>query len=493
MPDKNLYTDITPTQPELIPHSMINSNINANNVSPSAKRSFIQKLFSDVDQGKIYTKKVRGFFQKLRRYMSWVLLSLFFILPWLEVQNRPAVYFDLEAQKFHIFTLSFWPQDGVFLVYLLVLAAFLLIAATLVIGRAWCGFTCPQTVWTFLFMWVEDKCEGDRNQRIKLDKKALGFNKLLRKTAKHTGWLLISLATAYTFVGYFYEIAPLVADTVTFEMHYLGVFWIIFFTVATYLNAGWLREKVCMHMCPYARFQAVMYTKETLVVTYDRKRGENRGKRKKGATVQNEQLGDCVDCSVCVQVCPVDIDIRDGLQYPCIDCGLCIDACDNIMQKMGFAPGLIRFSAQNDLATKQQAWKKPRVWILGAISLLACAIFGAAIESRESVSIDVIRDRNGALYRTTELGIENNYQVKVNNVGDDQQVFLLDISPSDQFAIVGESKIHVAKGQVDTLIVRVHTKQNSSDRYKSTIKFLVKSRDGNTILAEQNSSFIAPR
>lgn len=487
MANKIPYTDITELSSPLSPS--IDSPV-------KSKQSLGARLFDEICSGKIYTKRVTGYFQKMRRYMSWVLLALFFVLPWLEIDQRPAVYFDLEAQKFHIFNLTFWPQDGVLLVYLLVLAAFLLIAATLVIGRAWCGFTCPQTVWTFLFMWIEDKCEGDRNQRIKLDGQAWKANKILRKASKHSLWMLVSLATAYTFVGYFYEISVLVSDTITFDMHYLGVFWLIFFTAATYLNAGWLREKVCMHMCPYARLQAVMYTQDTLVVSYDSQRGENRGKRKRENTEQNKQLnsqlGDCVDCSLCVQVCPVDIDIRDGLQYPCIDCGLCIDACDKVMNKLGFKPGLIRFSSQNHDNNNQVKLKKTRVWVLAFVSILACAGFGYAIDSRESLSIDVIRDRNGTLYRETRDGITNNYQVKINNVAHQQSAFKLTLAPVAGFSIIESTQVYVSKGEVDTLIVRVLAAQDDIEQYKTPIKFLVTSLDNNEVLAEQSSSFIAP-
>ncbi len=491
MADKIPYTDITDQIPNPSATLSKDQSAGADN-RDGGKQGIAAKLYAEICSGKIYTKRVTGFFQKTRRYMNALLVALFLILPWLEIENRPAVFFDLEGQKFHIFSLTFWPQDGVFLVYLLVLAAFLLIAVTLVIGRAWCGFTCPQTVWTFLFIWVEDKCEGDRNQRIKLDKQNWGFNKVLRKFAKHSIWMIISLITAYTFVGYFYEIPALVADTLTLEMHYLGVFWLIFFTAGTYLNGGWLREKVCMHMCPYARFQAVMYTQGTLVVSYDKERGESRGKRKKNNDSYNSQLGDCVDCSLCVQVCPVDIDIRDGLQYPCIDCGLCIDACDKVMKKVGFETGLIRFSSSNQETNKTAGFKRASVWGLAVLSLAACVAFGFAIDSRESLSIDVIRDRNGTLYQKTEDGITNSYQVKINNVAHSQKDFTLSLVAQEGFSIIGSTKVHVAKGQVDTLVVRVLANEDAISKYKTAFKFVVHGVGGSEILAEQSSSLIAP-
>lgn len=464
----------------------------------SSKFSNEHNFFSaDAYRGKIYTKKTRGYFQRLRKNISFLLLGLFFAVPWLQINSAPAVLFDLRAQKFHVFGMTFWPQDAVFLVSILVLASFLLVAATIVIGRAWCGFTCPQTVWTFLFIWVEDKCEGDRNQRIKLDKQSWNWPKVGRKASKHILWLLISIVTAYTFVGYFYQIKPLILETANAQLHYLAVFWLMFFVLGTYLNAGWLREKVCLHMCPYARFQAVMYTKKTLVVSYDQERGEQRGKRKVNADLSAKGLGDCVDCSVCVQVCPVDIDIRDGMQYACIDCGLCADACDTVMDKMGYQKGLIKFSNESGDNSKA-LFNTPKVIFLTLISLLCCLMFAYSVFSRDLLSIDVIRDRSGILYRVTELGVENSYTVKVNNKGAQVSKFKLEIVADSAFEIIGPQLLQVPRGEVDTLTLRVRIKEQDIQRYKSPIKFIVKPvANGveikNTVMASQLSSFIAPR
>jgi len=449
-----------------------------------------------INAGKIYTKRTSGYFQKLRKIFSYLLLTLFFMLPWITITEQPAVYFDLSAQKFHILGQTFWPQDAGFLVYLLVLACILLIAATLVIGRAWCGFVCPQTVWTFLFMWVEDKCEGDRNQRIKLDKQSLNASKLGKKAAKHSLWILISLITAYTFVGYFYPIKSLVTDTFSFNMHYLGVFWLIFFVLGTYLNAGWLREKVCLHMCPYARFQAVMYTQDTLVISYDAERGENRGRRKANTDTQALGLGDCVDCSVCVQVCPVDIDIRDGMQYPCIDCGLCADACDQVMTKMGYATGLIRFASASDPQRQKSFIRTPKVVLLGLFSFILTSAFAYSIYTREALSIDVIRDRGTQLFQSRDGGIENTYQVNINNKSSQTESFILSLESEQPFEIRGSKSIYVPKGRVDTLLVRVWIDERDIERYRSDIRFVVKPKTLNNkeqaAIAKQLSSFIAP-
>ncbi|EPJ48546.1 MAG: hypothetical protein OFPII_05350 [Osedax symbiont Rs1] len=459
----------------------------------STKYSNPPNMFSaDIYNGKIYTKSTQGYFQRLRKYLSYFLMLAFFLIPWLEIEGRPAVLFDLQQQQFHIFAMTFWPQDAVYLVELLVLAAFLLIVATLVVGRAWCGFACPQTVWTFIFIWIEEKCEGDRNKRIKLDKQSWSANKIIRKSSKHLLWVLMSLITAYTFVGYFYEIQPLVSDTLNFSIHYIAVSWIIVFVLGTYLNAGWLREKVCMHMCPYARFQAVMYTKDTLVVTYDAQRGEARGKRKQGDNKVSEGLGDCVDCSLCVQVCPVDIDIRDGLQYPCIDCGLCVDACNTVMQKMGFEADLIRFSSQAEPNNRQAIWLRPKTILWGVLTLLICSAFFYSILSRAPLSVDVVRDRSGVLYQKVANGIENTYTINITNKGSQSENFRLDIQPNTDFKITSRPYFMVKQGEATTIVVRVWISNDSDVAYKTGLNFIVRNMHDLAPLAEQNSTFIAP-
>lgn len=310
---------------------------------------------------KIYVREISGYFQRIRRVTLSLLLLMYFSFCWITVDGRQLVLFDIQERKFHLFGATFWPQDFALLAMALIISAFGLFFVTSLFGRVWCGYSCPQTAWSLMFIWLEERFEGSRLQRIKLDKAPLGMNKLLRKTGKHSSWLLISLATAVTFVGYFYPIRELMPDLFTGSISSgWAIFWICFFTLATYANAGWLREQVCIYMCPYARFQSVMFNKNTQIVGYDQSRGEPRGNRsrisaKKAEPVnlqparsQDKQLGDCVDCQMCVQVCPTGIDIRDGLQYECIGCALCIDACDSIMEKMDYAPGLIRYASETE-------------------------------------------------------------------------------------------------------------------------------------------------
>src|SRR5574343_1299017 len=297
--------------------------------------------------GPIHTRSFTGRFRNLRLLGAGLLFLLFFGTAWIDWNGRQAVLWDLDNRQFHIFGATFWPQDFILLSAILIIAAFGLFFITVLAGRVWCGYACPQSVWTWVFMRVEQITEGDRGQRIKLDAAPWSLNKLARRSAKHGLWLAVSLVTALAFVGYFTPVRQLTLDLATLEVGATTAFWVLFFTAATYINAGWLREKVCRDMCPYSRFQSVMFDSDTLVISYDAARGENRGPRRKDADYKAEGLGDCIDCTVCVQVCPTGIDIRDGLQLECIGCAACIDGCDQVMDKVGYPRGLIRYSTEN--------------------------------------------------------------------------------------------------------------------------------------------------
>ncbi len=436
----------------------------------------------DAKANKIYTRRTQGFYQQLRRYTGMPLLLSYLLIPWLSINGRPAVLFDLTAQKFHILWMSFWPQDGIWLAALLILAAFLLFIATILVGRVWCGFTCPQTVWTMMFMWAENKCEGDRNQRIKLDQQPWSLNKLLRKGSKHSIWLLISLITGLTFVAYFYPVRDLLTDVVYLQATATTYFWILFFVGFTYLNAGWLRESVCKHMCPYARFQSVMYDNDTLVVTYDTERGDPRGGQK----------GDCVDCSWCIQVCPVDIDIRDGLQYACIDCGLCVDACNNVMDKVGYSRGLIRFTSQHAMETGHIQLLRPRLVAYVISAALMTGLFSFTVATRSPVSLDVVRDRGAHLFHTVNDGVENVYTVKINNMGTIDQTFTLSVEGQHHYILKGHQQATVRPGEVYVLPIRIWRAQEEQSRPLDTLEFVVQSTTNPGISARQKASFIAP-
>ena len=331
---------------------------------------------------KVYPREVKGRFARLRTLAVFVLLGIYYLLPWLELHGRQAVLFDLRNRKFYIFDMVLWPQDFIFLTWLLILAALSLFFFTALAGRLWCAYACPQTVWTEAYLWMERITEGDRNARMKLDAAPWSANKLWRKGSKQFLWIVFSVWTGFTFVGFFSPIRELAMEALTLSFGPWETFWSLFYGFATYGNAGLLREQVCKYMCPYARFQSAMFDKDTLIITYDGERGEPRGARKKGAPKSDTGLGDCIDCTLCVQVCPTGIDIRNGLQNECIACAACIDVCDDVMDKMGYPQGLIRYSSGNAI---EHAWSarqmlarvwRPRVLIYGGL-LLAASLAGA--------------------------------------------------------------------------------------------------------------------
>ncbi|PXX98477.1 cytochrome c oxidase accessory protein CcoG [Halomonas sp. LBP4] len=379
----------------------------------------------------IYVREIKGLFQRIRRGANWGLMLLFFGLPWLQWGDRPAVWFDLPGREFHIFAATFYPQEFMLLSWLLIICAFGLFLITVFAGRVWCGYTCPQSVWTFLFIWFEHRLEGPRNRRIKLDRAAMTLDKAWRKGTKHAVWLAIALATGVTFVGYFTPIRDLVVELPTLQAHGWSYFWVGFFLVFTYLNAGWLREQVCIYMCPYARFQSVMFDADTLIVSYDEARGEPRGPRKRSLGHQEAReagYGDCIDCDLCVQVCPTGIDIREGLQYECITCAACIDACDSVMDKMGYPRGLIRYTTENALEGRPSRILRPRLLGYLAALLVMVGAFAWALSERMPLGFEVERERNQLFQMTREGRVSNAYTLTIRNLDREDHVYRLEVS-----------------------------------------------------------------
>jgi cytochrome c oxidase accessory protein FixG len=374
-----------------------------------------------------------GWFQRWRWALVWITQLVFYGLPWLNWNGRQAVLFDLAARKFYLFGLVMWPQDIIFLTGILIIAALSLFLFTAIGGRLWCGYACPQTVYTEIFMWIERKIEGDRARRMALDREPWSARKMALKGAKHAVWIAVALWTGFTFVGFFTPIRELAGTVATLGAGPWETFWILFYGFATYGNAGWLREQVCMYMCPYARFQSAMFDRDTLIVTYDNERGEPRGKGSKANDRKARGLGDCVECGLCVQVCPTGIDIRDGLQYECIGCAACIDACDYVMDKAGLPLGLIRYATTNSLrehfgaSTITRRIFRPRVIVYSVVLGAIVIGLGTAIVLRVPLKVDVIRDR-GALARevTDDQGralVENVYRLQVMNTAEQRRVF----------------------------------------------------------------------
>ncbi|HJV67656.1 cytochrome c oxidase accessory protein CcoG [Ideonella sp.] len=378
---------------------------------------------------KIYPRSVTGRFITWRWAFVWLTQAVFYGLPWLMWNDRQALLFELGTRRFYIFGLVFYPQDFIYLTALLLVSAYSLFLFTAVAGRLWCGYACPQTVYTEIFMWVERKIEGDRAARMKLDDGAWTGGKLARKAAKHGAWAGIALWTGFTFVGYFTPIRTLAAEAMAFGFSAWETFWVLFYGFATYGNAGFMREQVCKYMCPYARFQSAMFDKDTLIITYDAERGEPRGSRSKKADATQLGLGACVDCGLCVQVCPTGIDIRKGLQYECIGCAACVDVCDGVMDKMNYPRGLVRYDTQNGLQqhlSRAQLLRRvlrPRVLVYTTVLVLICAGVATSIALRTPFRVDIVRDR-ASLARVVDDGfVENVYRLQVMNATEAAQSY----------------------------------------------------------------------
>jgi cytochrome c oxidase accessory protein FixG len=412
---------------------------------PQATREEVVSLYKKTE--KIYAREVQGWFTKWRWVLVWLTQIVFYGTPWLSWHDRQAVLFDLGSRRFYMFNLVLYPQDFIYLTALLVISAYGLFLFTTVAGRLWCGYACPQSVYTEMFMWIERKIEGDRAKRIKLDKAPFSLEKLGRKVGKHAAWITLALWTGYTFVGYFTPIRVLAAEVVSFGMGPWELFWVMFYGFATYGNAGFMREQVCKYMCPYARFQSAMFDRDTLVISYDEKRGEPRGSRSRKADAKSLGQGDCIDCTLCVQVCPTGIDIRKGLQYECIGCAACIDVCDTVMDKMGTPRGLIRYATLNSMDNgwgRKEMWARvvrPRVLIYTAILGAVVVAFLVSLYSRPPFRVDIVRDR-GSLARVVDDGfVENVYRVQLMNASERVQKYRVGVEQLSQSSVSGGDEV----------------------------------------------------
>jgi cytochrome c oxidase accessory protein FixG len=441
---------------------------------------------------KIYPREVDGRFQRLRKLALWSLLGLYYLLPWISLHGRQAVLFDLRDRQFYIFELVLWPQDFIFLTWLLVLAALSLFFFTAVAGRLWCAYACPQTVWTEVFLWLERIAEGGRARRVMLDAGPWNARKLGRKSLKQLLWVVFALWTGFTFVGFFSPIRELTLRVLQLELGPWETFWSLFYGFATYGNAGLLREQVCKYMCPYARFQSAMFDKDTLIITYDAERGEPRGARRRGADGKTTGLGDCVACNASDQVCPTGIDIRQGLQIECIACAACVDACDDVMDRFSLPRGLVRYTTQHALDHKTTQVLRPRVLVYGSLLGVLFAGFIGALALRQPVGIDVIRDRN-ALYRLLDDGrVENVYTVKILNKSEQAHDFAISVSGADAMSLdPAAPRYTVASGSVYPAILRVR-RSAWDGAGSSSIRFEIVAGDDPKIRATHVARFLAP-
>jgi cytochrome c oxidase accessory protein FixG len=461
-----------------------------NGQAKPAEVSFYEK------RKKIYAKGVRGFFDNWRIIMVVLTQVIFYGTPWLIWNDRQAILFHLVERKFYIFGLVFWPQDVIYLAILLIISAYALFLVTAVAGRLFCGYACPQTVYTQLFMWIENWIEGDRNARIKLDKAPLDARKLRIKSTKFLLWGILSLWTGFTLVGYFTPMDELINNVLTNSLGPWELLWIFLYGGFTFLFAGFMREQVCKYMCPYARFQSVMFDPDTLIITYDPARGEPRSLRKKGA--DTSKLGDCVDCGQCVVVCPTGIDIRNGLQYECIGCAACIDVCDQVMDKVGLPRGLVRYSTENAMAKKESTadilshMVRPRVLVYTAILILITIIAGYFLVNRIPLKMDIIRDRSTLAREADDGSIENVFMLQIMNTTESPQRYKLAVEGLEGLKISGEDTVDAKAAGLTSFNVIVAAPPEAGKRGSNPIHFTITAEGNPDIALREKASFLLP-
>ena len=456
----------------------------------AAKVSFYEK------RKVIYAKRVRGYFDNWRIALVIFTQILFYVSPWLVWNDRQAILLHLVERKFYIFGMVFWPQDVIYLAALLIVSAYALFLVTAVAGRLFCGYACPQTVYTQIFMWIENKVEGERNARIKLDKEPFSARKLRIKGTKHGLWLLFSLWTGFTLVCYFTPVTELLNNVMTGDLGSWEIFWIFFYGGFTYLFAGFMREQVCKYMCPYARFQSVMFDPDTLIITYDPERGEPRGVRKKGADLS--KLGDCVDCGQCVQVCPTGIDIRNGLQYECIGCAACIDICDQVMDKVGLPRGLVRYSTESAMAkhlTKKEILAhvvRPRILLYTAILILITGLSAWFLAHRIPLKVDIIRDRSTLAREADDGRIENVFMLQIMNTEERPHRYKVTVDGLPGAEISGNNEVDAVAAGLTSFNVIVSAPPDAGKTGSNPIHFEIEATDNDDIKVREKASFLQP-
>ncbi|MDD3763608.1 MAG: cytochrome c oxidase accessory protein CcoG [Nevskiales bacterium] len=441
---------------------------------------------------KIYARDVKGRYARMRVIAVYALLGLYYVTPWLTWNGHPLVLFDLPHRRFHVLGLTLVPQDFYLLTAMLMMAAFTLFFFTTLAGRLWCGFACPQTVWTEAFMWIERWTEGDRYARMKLDRGSWTSEKVLRKGAKHLLWAVFALYTGLTFVSFFVPARELFPAAFHFQLSGWALFWSVFYGFATWGNAGFLREQVCKYMCPYARFQSAMFDKDTLIIAYDEQRGEPR---KSVAKKAGKTAGDCIDCSICVQVCPTGIDIRNGLQYECIACAACVDACNDVMDSVGKPRGLIHYTSQRHDTEGKFHIFRPRAIGYGIIWMLVVTGFAVLVLLRSPINFDVVRDRK-QLYRELADGrVENVYAVKLSNKDALAHRYVLNASFVGEHGEDAEVELDPSEFEVgggEHVSVTVTARAEDPHGGVSKLRFVVQATDAEKHHDDHVATFLAP-
>ena len=440
----------------------------------------------------IYQKEISGVWQRMRTVALFVLAGIYLVAPWLQWGERQAVWWDLPARKFHFFGVTFWPQDFILLSWLLITGAFGLFFFTNLAGRLWCGYGCPQTVWTKFFMWIEWLTEGDRNDRIRLDRGPWTGDKVRRKGAKHLAWVFFSLVVGTTFVGYFTPIRPLVAGLLTFDATFAQVAAVVIFSLPLYLDAGFMREQICKYACPYARFQGAMFDDNTLTVFYDSRRGEPRGHRSTKTDPKQAGLGACIDCNLCVQVCPTGIDIRDGTQYECIGCAACIDACDQVMDKMSYPRGLVRYATEKTLIGEPYRLFRPRLFAYASVFLVMLVTLAYGLVTRVPLELDIIRERTRLFRETPQGDIENVYRIRVLNMDQQEHTYVIEVEGIAGMQLLGEPRVTVPAGEIADVPLRLQAPAEGLAAGATPITFVLTSTDEAGWRLAKESRFMAP-
>jgi cytochrome c oxidase accessory protein FixG len=446
----------------------------------------------------VYARSVKGVFDNWRWAMVFFTQALFYGLCWIDWGGRQAVLFHLVERKFYILGMVFWPQDAIYLAILLVISAYLLFLVTAIGGRLFCGYACPQTVYTEIFMWIERKIEGERPARMKLDAQAMSARKFRLKLAKHALWAVVGLWTGFTFVGYFTPIKELAGSIFSFSLGPWETFWVLFYSAFLYLMAGFMREQMCKYLCPYARFQGVMFDPDTLIITYDPERGEPRGVRRKNVAPEDAKLGDCIDCSICVQVCPTGIDIRNGLQLECIACAACIDACDEVMDKVGTPRGLIRYSTENALEKRYSSreilrhlWR-PRTLLYASILLAIILATMWSLATRIPLKVDILRDRSTLYREMDDERIENIFTLRVMNTDEKSHRYAIGVSGIDGIALVGESSVDVPAASTKSILLSASIEEGKGKKGSNPIMFEINAQGAEAIGVREKATFFRP-
>ena len=440
---------------------------------------------------KIRPRPVKGRFASLRKTALLVLLGIFHILPFFQWNGRQAIFFDMPHRRFYIFGLNIWPQDFILLTFILLGLALLLFFATALLGRVWCGYACPHTVYTEVFLWIEQKIEGNRSEQLKLAREPWRGRKGRKRILKYSLWAGVALAAGIGFVGYFTPIRQLIPDFFTLRANPQAYLWAALYGGFCYLQAGIVREQFCKYLCPYARFQGAMFDRDTLIIAYDAKRGEPRRRLKKQDREHPETLGFCVDCTMCVQVCPTGIDIRDGLQLECIACAACIDACDNMMDQLKAPRGLIRYTSTNRLAGLKTRLLRPKTLAYGAVLCVAALLFALSITGKSDLDVNILRDRNVLARKISGGRIQNIYTVKILNKTEHPRRYTLSVAGIAGAEIDGKTHLSVDTGAVSEIVLRVNVPRKNLTSTNMNLEFIVTPDDNPAAAHHETSKFLS--